>query len=93
MTFNDNSPQRRLYYQAVNALIHISLDGSLEPSDYLPSMSRMFGPETIRDASSSVNGDIKFFGLSALTTKLNGLRKHQKMIESYQKLQKARKES
>jgi len=45
---------------------------------------------SMSDRNSS--GDTKFFGLSKTSLKLEGLDKHLKLIESYQKLQDARRE-
>jgi len=91
MTFNDNLPARKKYYQAVNAVIDITLDDELELADYTPNMTRMFGEETMSNAIGSVSGDLRFFGLTETNMKLDGLEKHLKLIESYQKLQVAKR--
>ena len=92
MTFNDNSPERKRYYQAVNAIVDITLNKKLKLSDYLRNMERMFTKEVLDNAIGTVSGDIKFFGLSKTDNNLKGLEKHLKLIESYQKLQVAKKE-
>jgi ribosomal protein S12 methylthiotransferase accessory factor len=90
MTFNDNSPERRMYYQAVNTLIDITLNKKLKVSDYTPNMTRMFGEKVMKNALGTVTGEIRFFGLTETNMKLEGLEKHLKLIESYEKLQRAR---
>lgn len=90
LTFNDSSSERRKFYQALNALLDITLDDELEVSDYLPSMTRMFGEATIKSALDSIEGNVKFFGLTPTDMNLSGLDKHLRLIESYQKLQKAK---
>lgn len=90
LNFNDNSVERILFYQALNAVLDITLDDELEMQDYLPNMTRMFGAEVMNNVVGSATGDVKFHGLSKTSMKLEGLDKHKKLIESYQKLHGAR---
>ncbi len=91
MSFNDNSAARRSFYQALNALLDIELDEEFEANDYVPNMTRMFGPEVMKNALGTISGDVRFFGLAPTDSELKGLNKHLRLIESYQKLQKAKK--
>ena len=90
LNFNDNTVARILFYQALDALLDITLDDDLDVQDFLPNMTRMYGGETMENALGSVTGDVKFYGLTKTSMKLEGLDKHLKLIESYQKLHKAR---
>ena len=90
LNFNDNTVARILFYRALDALLDITLDDELDVQDYLSSLTRMFGDETIKSALGSVTGDVRFYGLTKTSMKLEGLDKHLKLIESYQKLHKAR---
>ncbi len=90
LNFNDNSVERILFYQALNAVLDITLDEELDVEDYLSNMTRMYGSETMDNVIGSVTGDVKFYGLTRTSMKLEGLDKHLKLIESYQKLYKAR---
>jgi ribosomal protein S12 methylthiotransferase accessory factor len=90
-TFNDNLPARRKYYQALNTVLDITLDEKLELQDYVPNMTRMFGNEMLNIAISTIAGEIKFFGLTKTDMNLKGLEKHIKLIDSYKKLQVAKK--
>tara|TARA_R110000868_G_scaffold132381_5_gene343298 strand:+ start:1381 stop:3567 length:2187 start_codon:yes stop_codon:yes gene_type:complete len=92
MTFSDNSSTRKMYFQALSAVLDIKLDDELELSDFLPNMTRMFGEEVMNQAVGSVSGEIKFFGLSKTDLNLAGLEKHLKLIESYNKLQVAKRQ-
>jgi ribosomal protein S12 methylthiotransferase accessory factor len=58
--------------------------------DYLVSFNRMFGKETMQNVLGSVSGEIRFFGLTPTSMKLEGLDKHLRLIESYKKLHSAR---
>lgn len=91
LTFNDNSTDRRKYYQALNTVLDITLDEELELEDYIPNMTRMYGEEVMQDAIGTITGEIRFFGLTKTGINLEGLDKHLKLIESYQKLQKAKR--
>lgn len=90
LTFNDNSTSRKKYYQALNAVLDIELN-ELDIQDYVPNMTRMFGAETLNNAIGTVNGEVRFMGLTPTNSKLEGLDKHLKLIESYQKLQAAKR--
>lgn len=91
LAFNDNTMARKLFYQALDAVLTISLNDELSLKDYLPNLTKLFGPDTMRDVVGSVAGDIRFYGLTRTSMKLEGLDKHLKLIESYEKLHKARK--
>ena len=91
LTFNDNSTQRKAYYRALDALLDISLDEELNLKNYIPNMTRMFGQEIIDTAVKTIQGRVRFFGLTATDKKLSNLDKHLRLIESYQKLQVVKK--
>lgn len=91
ITFNDNSNDRRRYYQAVNTILDITLNEELEIEDYVPNMTKMFGAEILNNALGTITGEIRFFGLTKTSMKLEGLEKHLKLIASYQKLQAAKR--
>ncbi|MDI4637459.1 MULTISPECIES: OsmC domain/YcaO domain-containing protein [Halomonadaceae] len=86
LQFNDNSVERGLFYQAMNAVLQIALDDELELEDYYHNLSRMFGEQTMSAVVDSINGDMRFHGLTPTNMQLEGLEKHQRLIESYKKL-------
>ncbi|WP_043526562.1 OsmC domain/YcaO domain-containing protein [Litchfieldella xinjiangensis] len=87
LQYNDNTVERGLFYQAVNAVLEIVLDDELELDDYLYNLRRMFGEATMEAVVGSVvTGDVRFHGLTPTSMKLEGLEKHQRLIESYKKL-------
>ncbi|WP_409522418.1 OsmC domain/YcaO domain-containing protein [Nitrincola sp. MINF-07-Sa-05] len=90
LQYNTNTVERGLFYRAVNAVLEITLDDDLELNDYLPNLKRMFGDEVMNSVVGSVNGDIRFHGLTPTNMQLEGLDKHQRLIESYKKLHAAR---
>ena len=86
LSYNNNTVERGLFYQAVNAVLEIALDDALEIDDYLVNLSRMFGDEVMANVIGSVNGTVTFYGLTPTNTKLEGLDRHLKLIDSYKKL-------
>ena len=91
LQFNDNTVERRLFYQAMQAVLEIALDEEMELEDFLVNFTRMFGQSVMDNVIGSINGDVKFFGLSETSMNLEGLDKHLRLIDSYKKLHQARK--
>ncbi|MDD0971109.1 MULTISPECIES: OsmC domain/YcaO domain-containing protein [Pseudomonas] len=90
LQYNDNTVERGLYYQAVNVVLEMELDEDLELEDYEANFRRMFGDERMDAAIGSVNGSVRFYGLTPTSMKLEGLDRHLRLIESYKKLHAAR---
>ncbi len=90
LQFNDNTVERGLFYQAMNAALEATLNEELELDDYLYNFRRMFGDEVMDAVVGSINGTVRFFGLEETGMDLRGLDRHLKMIESYKKLHAAR---
>ncbi|MCA9323136.1 MAG: OsmC domain/YcaO domain-containing protein [Planctomycetes bacterium] len=90
LTFNDNTSERNLFHQALNAVLEITLDERLDIEHYLTNLTRMFGSETMTQVMGSITGEVRFSGLTPTSMKLEGLDKHIKLIESYKKLHRAR---
>ena len=90
LQYNDNVPARRRFYQVLDIVLDITLREDLELQNYIPNLARMYGEEILGNAISSVSGKIRFFGLTPTNMKLDGIDKHLKLIESYEKLQVAR---
>ena len=90
LTFNDNLATRRLFFQALNVVLDITINDDLELQNYTPNLTRMYGEDVLNNVIGSVSGDIRFFGLTKTNMNLEGLDKHLKLIESYRKLQVAK---
>ena len=90
LQYNDNSVERGLFYQAVNVVLEVTLDDTLELDDFVVNFRRMFGESRLDAAIGSVNGTVRFFGLTPISLKLEGLDRHQRLIDSYKKLHLAR---
>ncbi|WP_035054516.1 OsmC domain/YcaO domain-containing protein [Andreprevotia chitinilytica] len=90
LQYNDNTLERGLFYQALNAVLEVLLDDELELDDYEFNFRRMFGNPRMDAVLGSVDGSVRFFGLTPTSMKLEGLDRHQRLIDSYKKLHVAR---
>jgi ribosomal protein S12 methylthiotransferase accessory factor len=93
LQYNDNTVDRGLFYQALNVVLEVTLDDDLEIENYEPNFRRMYGNERMDAALGSVNGSVRFYGLTPTSMKLEGLDRHQRLIDSYRKLHLARGKS
>lgn len=91
LQFNDNTVERGLFYQAVNAVLEVTLDEALALEHFIQNFNRMFGEAVMEQVVGSVNGDIRFSGLTQTSMQLEGIEPHLRLIESYKKLHQARK--
>ncbi len=90
LQFNDNTVERGLFYQALNVVLEVQLDDDLELDDYEFNFRRMFGNERMDAVIGSVDGSVRFHGLTPTSMKLEGLDRHLRLIDSYKKLHAAR---
>ena len=90
LQYNDNTLERGLFYQALNVVLEVILDNDLTLDDFTINFRRMFGEARMDAVMGSVDGSIRFFGLTPTSMKLEGLDRHHRLIDSYKKLHKAR---
>ena len=90
LQYNDNTVERGLFYQALRVSLYIMLNEDLELENYLSNFRRMFGNEQMDAVIGSIEGSLRFFGLATTNMSLEGLDRHQRLMDSYKKLHKAR---
>lgn len=90
LQYNTNTVDRGLFYQCMNVVLEVMLDDDLALDDYLFNFRRMFGDEKMDAVLGSVNGSVRFYGLTPTSMKLEGLDRHQRLIDNYKKLHSAR---
>lgn len=90
LQYNDNTVERGLFYQALNVVLEVHLDDDLELDDYVVNFRRMFGNPRMDAVLGSMDGSVRFFGLTPTSMKLETLDRHQRLIDSYKKLHTAR---
>ena len=90
LQYNDNTLERGLFYQALNVVLEVLLDEDLDLDDYLVNFRRMFGDVRMDAVLGSIDGSVRFYGLTPTSMKLEGLDRHHRLIDSYRKLYQAR---
>jgi ribosomal protein S12 methylthiotransferase accessory factor len=90
LQYNDNTVERRLFYQALSAVLEVELDDEMELDDYVVNFRRMYGNPRMDAVLGSVDGSVRFHGLTPTSMQLEGLERHQRLMDSYKKLHKAR---
>ncbi|MBT0568792.1 OsmC domain/YcaO domain-containing protein [Curvibacter sp. CHRR-16] len=90
LQYNDNTVERRLFYQALGAVLEVVLDDELALDDYVANFRRMFGNPRMDAVLGSVDGSVRFYGLTPTSLQLEGLDRHQRLMDSYRKLHAAR---
>ena len=90
LQYNDNTVERKLFYQALNVVLDIALDPELDIENYEHNFRRMFGNARMDAVLGSVDGSVRFFGLTPTSMKLEGLDRHRRLIDSYKKLHSVR---
>ncbi len=90
LQYNDNTVERKLFYQALDVVLETLLSEDLAIGDYEANFRRMFGDSRIDAVIGSVEGTIRFYGLTPTSMNLEGLERHHRLIDSYRKLHAAR---
>ena len=90
LQYNDNTVERGLFYQALNVVLEVELDDELDLNDYETNFRRMFGGERMDAVIGSMDGSVRFHGLTPTSMNLDGLDRHQRLIDSFKKLHAAR---
>jgi ribosomal protein S12 methylthiotransferase accessory factor len=90
LQYNTNTVERGLFYQCMNVVLEVLLDDDLELDDYEVNFRRMFGSPRMDAVMGSVDGSVRFFGLTPTSMKLEGLDRHRRLIDNYKKLHMAR---
>jgi ribosomal protein S12 methylthiotransferase accessory factor len=90
LQYNDNTVERGLFYQALNVVLEVILDDDLALDHYMVNFRRMFGNARMDAVLGSVDGSIRFYGLTPTSMQLEGLERHHRLMDSYKKLHTAR---
>lgn len=90
LQYNDNTVERRLFYQALNVVLEVLIDDELELDEYIVNFRRMFGDARMDAALGSVDGSVRFHGLTPTGMALDGQHRHHRLIASYRKMHTAR---
>ncbi len=83
-------PERKLLYLCLNTLLQIEMDDNLNTNEYLPTIEKLYTKEMVERAQKLIDGLEKFDGLYESDMNLKGFEMHQKLLTSYEKLQRAK---
>jgi ribosomal protein S12 methylthiotransferase accessory factor len=78
-----------LFYQALNVVLEVLQGDDLELDDYVVNFRRMYGNPRMDAVLGSVDGSVRFFGLTPTSMELEGLDRHSRLIDSYKKMHMA----
>jgi ribosomal protein S12 methylthiotransferase accessory factor len=90
LQYNTNTVERGLFYQCMDVVLEVILDDDMELEDYIHNFRRMFGDTRMDAVLGSVEGTLRFYGLTETNMQLEGLDRHLRLIDSYKKLHAAR---
>jgi ribosomal protein S12 methylthiotransferase accessory factor len=90
LQYNDNTVDRKLFYQALDAALAIHLDKDLTMSNFTQNLRRMFGDARMDAVLGSIDGSVRLHGLTPTSLELEGLDRHQRLLDSLKKLHRAR---
>ena len=82
---------RKVLYQCLNTLLQIEMNDDMNANEYMPTVEKMYGKALVDNAQNIINGHEKFDGLHESDLDLKGFEMHQKLITSYEKLQRAKR--
>lgn len=84
------SAERNNYYRCLIQSLELFLDERREPAQYRRVFEQMYGIDAVDLAWSAIQGGNPFHGLQAADESLQSLAAHQKLLDAYQKVQKAK---
>ena len=83
--------ERMRFYRALQALLEIKLDDDRNYADYTDSLKLMYGDDVVSTSIKLLEGEEKFYGLHSPGLSLEGFIKHNKLLDGYAKLHKAKR--
>lgn len=85
------SKERMHFFRCLVASLKLALDEEHDPAQHKPEFERMYGVETVAAAWGSIEGTVRFHGLTSGDLTMSQFPAHQKLLASYHKLQAAKK--
>lgn len=83
-------PERTRHYRALEALLHIELEEDEGIECYRKSLGQIYGNAVVDTAVALIRGEQHFHGLHSPGLGLEGFELHAKLLEGYEKLQRAK---
>ena len=82
--------ERNNYYRCLIQTIELFLDENRKPEQYRAVFDKMYGKQAVEFAWNAANGGNPFYGLTASDEALENMPAHQKLLDAYRKLQRAK---
>jgi ribosomal protein S12 methylthiotransferase accessory factor len=86
----DLDDEAKRFHRCLDALLEIQEDALKDYEEYAPSLGLMYTQEVLDLCVSVINGHENFYGLHSPGLTLDGFNKHQKLLEAYAKVHKAK---
>lgn len=80
------SKDRMHFFRCLVASLKLALDEECDPAQHKPEFERMYGVEIVAAAWGSIEGTVRFHGLTAGDLTMSQFPAHQKLLASYHKL-------
>ncbi len=87
------SDERIRFYRGLQALLEIKLDGERSYEQYIDSLKLMYGEQLIDTGIRLLEGEERFHGLHSPGLSLDGFELHNKLLQGYAKLQRAKQQN
>ncbi|MDF1880053.1 YcaO-like family protein [Sulfurimonas sp. MAG313] len=82
--------ERTRFHRCLEIMLDIKLDKEKDFKSYVRSLSQMYGEEVLQNCVDIINKKENFFGLHSPGLSLDGFVNHNKLLEGYAKLHKAK---
>ena len=86
----DLGDEEKRFHRCLDALLEIQEDELRDYEEYAPSLALMYTQELLDLCVKIINADEVFYGLHSPGLSLEGFNKHQKLLEAYAKVHKAK---
>ena len=90
-TFNEFSDKRKKFYQFLYIYLESFINDDIEWKDYEKNLAKMYHQDIINMAKAWCLDGTVFSDLTPTDLNLTGIDKHQRLLKSYQKIQKQKK--
>lgn len=85
------SAERAAFYRCLHTLLLLAMEEQRDPDQYMEAFARMYGTDILETVLASLNGDLRFHGLTAVDDAFSALPAHRAMLAAYEKLQQAKR--
>jgi len=89
---SDLDEKRTLHHRCLHAILEIGLDKTRDYQEYAPGLELMYGAQTLTTCLDILARRERFVGLHSPGLSLEGFEVHQKLLEAYAKLHKAKEQ-